>query len=878
MDFNHDTSTIDVSGVTGQTLNISGNGALLLPAGLDASRPANAAGKFRWNTTSNILEVNNGSAWKNIQFQSANLDGLTSVSTTGIEVRTGSGTYTTRQIAVPGSGNGMTITNADGVAGNPTLAFSDDLAALEGLSTTAFAVRTGVSTWTTRTISGTGSNISVSGGDGSANVVIDLINTGSVITDSFVRITTDTKGRVTASNAVSNANIVASLGYTPLNRAGDALTAGDLTLFQDPTSPMHAATKQYVDQRAAGLDPKGSVRAASSATNYTISNPGTAIFGGVTLTTGDRVLLKDQTAPSENGIYIFNGSASALTRSTDADTNAKVTSGLYVFVTEGTAAAQGWILTTPDPITLGTTGLTFAQFNGGTTYTANNGIAINGSIIQTDSTSLLRGLHTLASNGILVKTGSNTATNRSIAVPAAGLSITNADGVAGNPTLALANDLAGLEGLAGTGFATRTTTDTWAQRTMTGTANQITVTNGDGVAGAPTFAITNDAVLPGNIGMVVPSGTTAQETGTTDGGLRFDNQALRLRQRYNGSWKNVGAGDGTVTSVNLTTSTSGLTVGGGPVTSSGALTVALSSELQGIHAGMIANGILVRTAAGTYTTRTTTSGTGINISNADGVSGNITISNTGVTSVGLSLPAELSVTTATVTTTGTLTASWATQTTNKVFASPNGSTGAPTFRTLAYADLPIKLLVENPSTPTAPTAAGANAVAIGSGSTAPAAQGIAIGDGSAARIQGQSAQSNGKFATVGDAQFGEYVLRNQTTDATTTELFIDGSAVRLALPNNSAFLVTVHIVARQTNATGGSAAYKHEFLITRDATAATTAIIGNVSTNIFAETNSAWSTLCAADATNGSIKVTVTGEAAKTIRWVAKVSTVEVTN
>jgi hypothetical protein len=88
-------------------------------------------------------------------------------------------------------------------------------------------------------------------------------------------------------------------------------------------------------------------------------------------------------------------------------------------------------------------------------------------------------------NGILVQTAADTFAGRTLTGPAAGISVSNGNGVSGNPTLALANDLSALEALAATGIAVRTTTDTWAQRTITGTSNEITVTNGDGVSGNP---------------------------------------------------------------------------------------------------------------------------------------------------------------------------------------------------------------------------------------------------------------------------------------------------------------------------------------------------------------------------------------------------------
>lgn len=84
----------------------------------------------------------------------------------------------------------------------------------------------------------------------------------------------------------------------------------------------------------------------------------------------------------------------------------------------------------------------------------------------------------------------------SLTQPAAGLTIT---GGAGSVTFALANDLAAVEGLSSTGLATRTATDTWAVRTLTGTTNQIDVTNGNGVSGNPTLTLSSTATTPGYI-------------------------------------------------------------------------------------------------------------------------------------------------------------------------------------------------------------------------------------------------------------------------------------------------------------------------------------------------------------------------------------------
>jgi hypothetical protein len=125
----------------------------------------------------------------------------------------------------------------------------------------------------------------------------------------------------------------------------------------------------------------------------------------------------------------------------------------------------------------------------GLTVTNGNGVSGNPTFALANDLAALEGL---SSTGIAVRTASDTWAQRSIAVPAAGISITNADGASGNPTLALANDLAALEGLGSTGIAVRTAADTWAQRTITGTTNQVTVSNGNGVSGNPTLSLPQD--------------------------------------------------------------------------------------------------------------------------------------------------------------------------------------------------------------------------------------------------------------------------------------------------------------------------------------------------------------------------------------------------
>lgn len=118
------------------------------------------------------------------------------------------------------------------------------------------------------------------------------------------------------------------------------------------------------------VDYKDSVRVASTG-NVNVSSPGASI-DGVSLSSGDRVLLKDQSSAAENGIYVWNGAASAMTRAEDFDANSEVTAGAIVFVSEGTANGNNsYILTTNDTITVGSTSLTFTQLPNLTEVAAN---------------------------------------------------------------------------------------------------------------------------------------------------------------------------------------------------------------------------------------------------------------------------------------------------------------------------------------------------------------------------------------------------------------------------------------------------------------------------------------------------------------------------
>lgn len=235
-----------------------------------------------------------------------------------------------------------------------------------------------------------------------------------------------------------------------------ALGGYRLTGLGDPLAAQDAVTKAYVDLTVQGLEPKQSVRAASTTNIAALS--GAMTLDGVALVAGDRVLVKDQTTASQNGLYVV--AAGAWARSADADVWSELISA-YVFVESGTVNADMGYLATVDPGgTLGTTGVTFVQFTGAGQILAGAGLAKSGNTLDVgagtgiavaaDAVGLAGqalALHNLASNGLVARTAAATVAARSIAVSGTGLSVSNGDAVAGNPTLSLAAALASVGGL-----------------------------------------------------------------------------------------------------------------------------------------------------------------------------------------------------------------------------------------------------------------------------------------------------------------------------------------------------------------------------------------------------------------------------------------------
>lgn len=232
-----------------------------------------------------------------------------------------------------------------------------------------------------------------------------------------------------------------------------------------------------------------------------------------------------------------------------------------------------------------------------------------------------------ASTGILAKDTASTVVARTFQTSGNGLSVTNGSGVSGNPTFALTGQVLSLANASGVGLVALPNNGSVVPRVLTGTVSQIDVAEGSGATGNPTFSIASDAILPGTGAMTVPKGTDAQKPGGSTGMFRY-NTTLNVFEGYTTAGWGAFALTGGVTT--FSGGSTGLLPSSptvGAVTLSGTLNVASGGTGAGSLTGYVkGSGTSAFTASATIPT-TDLSG---QITNAQLQNSSITIGSTAV--------------------------------------------------------------------------------------------------------------------------------------------------------------------------------------------------------------------------------------------------------
>jgi len=382
--------------------------------------------------------------------------------------------------------------------------------------------------------------------------------------------------------------------YGPANATFTSITTVTGTITTTPSADTDIANKGYVDSVAQGLDVKASCVYSTTA-NITLSGLGTQGGGdwATSLSSGDRILVKNQSSSQFNGIYV--ASATAWSRSADMNVWAEVPSA-FTFIESGTTLSDtGWVCTANQGGTIDVTPITWSQFSGAGSYLAGTGLTLTGNTFSITNTGV-----TAAAYGSASQVGTFTVNAQGQLTLAGSTNIAIAATQITSGTIDTARISGSYTGITGVG----TLTNLSVTNTITGS-----------ISGNAATATSATNLANGTVG-AIPYQTGSSATAFLSAGT--NGQVLTLASGIP-SWATPTTG--TVTSVAQTFTGGIISVGGSPITTSGTLALTVAGTSGGIpyfssasawasSAALAANALMIGGGAG-LAPSTITTGTGV---------------------------------------------------------------------------------------------------------------------------------------------------------------------------------------------------------------------------------------------------------------------------
>jgi hypothetical protein len=369
-----------------------------------SANPVLNAGEMGWESDTNKFKIGDGTNhWADLDYFADTNSTVNPAFGTSItfEGATADSYETTLQVTDPTADRTITLPNATGTVvladatqtlSNKTLTTPVISSITNGAATLTLPTSTGTVALTTDIPAGV-----VTTSD-SGTVTSTMILNGTITNDdinasaaiALSKLATDPLARANHTGSQTASTIsdfdtqvrTSRLDQMAVPTASVSLNAQKITGLATPTDATDATTKAYVDAVTEGLHIHAAAVAATTA-NVTLASAleNGDTLDGITLATNDRILVKNQTTQSENGIYIVQASGQP-TRATDFDTATEVDSGDFIFVSGGTVNGNtGWVQTSK-PATIGTDPITFSQFSGAGTYTAGTGLTLTGTVFS----------------------------------------------------------------------------------------------------------------------------------------------------------------------------------------------------------------------------------------------------------------------------------------------------------------------------------------------------------------------------------------------------------------------------------------------------------------------------------------------------------------